>query len=535
MTVDAVVIGAGPNGLVAANVLADAGWEVLVVEAQPEPGGAVRSGELLEPGFVTDRFSAFYPLAAVSPHLRALDLEAHGLRWRHAPAVLAHPTLDGPAAVLDRDIDVTAAALDRFAPGDGAAWRALMGEWDAIEDALTSALLGPFPPLRAASRFALTAGPRGSLEFARRALLPVRRFAEEQFTGAGGGLLLAGAALHADVAPEATLSGFLGWLLLAIGQRHGWPVPEGGAGSLTAALVRRLEAAGGSVRCNAHVLRIETDRHRATGVRLASGERIEARHGVLADVVAPKLFGDLIEPDVLPARFGRYLRQYQRGAATFKVNWTLDAPIPWTDPEVRRAGTVHLATSMDELTLSAAHLAMGLLPADPFVLLGQMTTADPTRSPAGTESIWAYTDVPQRVTGDAGGSLAGVEAPAAAEAFADRMQARIERMAPGFESSIRVRQVQTPASMERDDANLVNGDKSLGSAQLHQQLVFRPVPGLARPETPIPGLFLASGSAHPGGGVHGACGAHAARAAIWARRRAWFPLRRALPSGAVGQ
>jgi phytoene dehydrogenase-like protein len=203
---------------------------------------------------------------------------------------------------------------------------------------------------------------------------------------------------------------------------------------------------------------------------------------------------------------------------------------------VRRAGTVHLATSMDELTLSTAHLTMGLLPADPFVLLGQMTTADPTRSPSGTESIWAYTDVPQHVRGDAGAEqLTGVEDAGAAEAFADRMQARIERMAPGFEGSIRVRQVQTPASMERDDANLVNGDKSLGSAQLHQQLVFRPFPGLARPETPIPGLFLASGSAHPGGGVHGACGAHAARAAIWARRRSWLPVRRSLPTGATVQ
>jgi phytoene dehydrogenase-like protein len=529
MTVDAVVVGAGPNGLVAANVLADAGWDVLVVEAQPEPGGAVRSSELLEPGFVTDLFSAFYPLAAVSPHLAALDLERHGLRWRHAPAVLAHPTLDGPAAVLDRDVDVTAASLDWFAPGDGAAYRALTDEWAALEPDLVPALLDPFPPVRAATRLAARRGVRGTLDLARQSLVPVRRMAQERFAGPGGGLLLAGAALHADVAPETTLSGLLGWLLVGIGQRHGWPVPEGGAGHLTAALVRRLESRGGRVRCAAPVVRVETDRHRATGVRLASGERIAARHGVLADVVAPKLYGDLIDPSVLPARAGRLERQYQRGSATFKVNWTLDAPVPWTDPAVRRAGTVHVATSMDELTLNAAHLATGVLPANPFVLIGQMTVADPSRSPAGTESLWAYTDIPQLVHGDAGGCLTGVEQPADAERFADRMQHRIERLAPGFESTIRVRQVQTPSSMERDDANLLNGDKSLGSAQIHQQLVFRPGPGFARPETPIPGLFLASGSAHPGGGVHGACGAHAARAAIWARRRSWFPFRRELP------
>jgi phytoene dehydrogenase-like protein len=528
MTVDAVVVGAGPNGLVAANVLADAGWDVLVVEAQPEPGGGVRSAELLEPGFVTDLFSAFYPLAAVSPHLAALDLEQYGLRWQHAPTVLAHPTFDGPAAVLDRDLDVSAASLDQFAPGDGAAFRALMTEWAALEGDFVRTLLDPFPPVRAAARLGTRRGVRGTIDLARQSLVPVRRLSQERFAGAGGGLLLAGAALHADVAPEATLSGLLGWLLVGIGQHHGWPVPEGGAGHLTAALVRRLEARGGQVRCAAPVVRIETDRHRATGVLLASGERITARHGVVADVVAPKLYGDLIDPAVLPGRAGRLEREYQRGSATFKVNWTLDAPVPWSDPAVRRAGTVHVAASMDELTLNAARLATGTLPADPFVLIGQMTTADPTRSPAGTESLWAYTDVPQHVRADAGGCLAGVEDPADAEVFADRMQQRIERLAPGFESTIRIRRIQTPRSMERDDANLLNGDKSLGTAQIHQQLVFRPVSGFARPETPIPGLFLASGSAHPGGGVHGACGAHAARAAIWARRRSWFPFRREL-------
>jgi phytoene dehydrogenase-like protein len=517
-TVDAIVIGAGPNGLVGANVLADHGWDVLVVEAQPEPGGAVRSAEVLEPGFVSDRFSAFYPLAAVSPHIGALGLEDHGLIWRHAPDVLAHPTLDGPTALVSRDVDRSAASLDLFAPGDGDAWITLTDEWAAVEADLIGAFLGGFPPVRHASRLARAQGVVGTAELARRAVMPVQRLASERFAGSGAGLLLAGSALHADVTPATALSGLLGWLLAGIGQRHGWPVPEGGSGELTAALVRRLDAAGGRVRCGSEVTGILTDPDGACGVSLASGETLRARHGVLADVVAPKLYRDLLDRRAVPPDTYRRLDRYQPGSATFKVNWTLDGPIPWTDPAVTGAGTVHLAASMDELTITSAQLATGQLPDRPFVLLGQMTTADPTRSPPGTETVWAYSDVPQRVRGDAAGVLGGLSDPGEAEAFADRLQARIEDHAPGFGTLVRHRSVQTPHDLERDDANLVGGDKNLGTAQLHQQLVFRPTLGLSRPETAVPGLFLASASAHPGGAVHGACGANAARAALLARR-----------------
>jgi phytoene dehydrogenase-like protein len=348
--------------------------------------------------------------------------------------------------------------------------------------------------------------------------MPVRRLAEERFDGAGGGLLLAGSALHADVTPDSVLSGLLGWLLTGIAQQHGWPVPVGGAGELTAAMVRRFDALGGVLVCGERVVAIDVDDSGACAVRTDTGERYEAGHGVLADVVAPKLYHDLLSSDAVPDSLSRRIERYQPGSATFKVNWTLDAPIPWTDPDVAGAGTVHLADSMDELTMSAAHLATGYLPQDPFILLGQMTTADPTRSPRGTESVWAYTDVPQRVRGDARGELAGLDDPAGAEGFAGRLEDRIERHAPGFRTLIRRRSIQSPHDLERDDANLINGDKNLGSAQLHQQLIFRPTLGLGRAETPIPKLFLASASAHPGGGVHGACGANAARAAIAARR-----------------
>jgi phytoene dehydrogenase-like protein len=522
MDVDAVVIGAGPNGLVAAIDLADHGWDVLVLEAQPEPGGAVRSSEFVEPGFVSDRFSAFYPLGAVSPHLRRLGLDRHGLVWSHAPAVLAHPTPDGPAAILSRDIDVTAASLDRFHAGDGDAWRQRQAEWDRLGDVIVDAVMSPFPPLRHAARLLARTRVRETAELARTSLLTTRRLSHEWFGGDGGALLMTGSALHADFTPDTATGGFFGWLLTAIGQSHGWPVPRGGAGRLTGALVGRLGVAGGRIRCGDPVVRIETVHGRAAAVTTASGERVRARRGVLADVDAPQLFDALLDTRDVPSRVSAGMTRYQQGLATFKVNWTLSGPIPWTDRDLSTAGTVHLADSLDELTISAAQIAMHQLPAAPFVLLGQMTTADPTRSPPGTESAWAYTSLPQRLRADAAGEIDDVESPNGCERFTDRIEQRIERYAPGFRSLVRRRVIQSPASMERDDANLVNGDKSLGSAQIHQQLVFRPTIGLGRAETPIDGLFLASASAHPGGGVHGACGANAARAAIAAdARRRW--------------
>lgn len=515
VSVDAVVIGAGPNGLVAANLLADAGWEVVVLEAQPQPGGAVRTAEVTAPGFRNDLFSAFYPLGGASPVLRELDLERHGLRWIHAPKVLAHPTPDGPAAVLSRDIDVTAASLDRFHPGDGDAFRALQAEWDRISEHFIGSLLRPFPPVRHGLGVALAAGPRGIGVLARRALVPVRRFVEERFGGAGGELLFAGNALHADLTPETAGSALFGWMLVALGQQVGFPVPEGGAGAITAALVERLEAAGGSVVCDANVDRVLVRDGRATGVTIAGGHAVTARRAVLADCDVSALYTRLVGLDHLPARLRASLRAVQRSSGTVKVDWALDRPIPWRDADVHGAGTVHVASSLDELTVTASELARGLIPADPFLLMGQMTTADPLRSPPGTESAWAYTHVPQEVRGDAGGDgVSGTWDETSTKAFVDRMEQRIEDLAPGFRSCVRARHVMTPPDLEAADQNLVGGDISGGTAQLHQQLVLRPTIGLARPETSIARLFLASASAHPGGGVHGACGANAARAAL---------------------
>lgn len=516
---DAIVVGAGPNGLVAANLLVDAGWSVLVVEAQPTPGGAVRSDRELHPDFVHDTMSAFYPLAAASPVVRGLGLEAHGLRWRHAPAVLGHFVPETRSwALLHRDRAVTAGLLDDAHPGDGEAWLALCDTWDAIGDQLVTALVSPFPPVRAGLAAAARVRRAGGLDLVRTLLMPAGDLVRQRFGGEGARLLLAGNASHADIPLDAPGSGLMAVLLAMLGQSVGWPVPEGGAGELATALVRRFEAAGGTVRCSAEVVAVEVADRRAIGVRLADGERIGAA-AVLADVAAPNLYGGLVAAGDLPARTTRRMRGFRLDPSTLKVDWALSGPVPWEVPPPHAPGTVHVADSVAELTETFAQIASGAVPDRPFLLAGQMTTTDPGRSPAGTESMWAYTHMPQEVRRDAGGGgITGRWDHDDCERLADRMQARLELLAPGFGDLVQARRVLGPRELEARDANLVGGAINGGTAQLHQQLVFRPIPGTGRPETPVRGLFLASASAHPGGGVHGAAGSNAARAAIAARR-----------------
>ncbi|MFI8073899.1 phytoene desaturase family protein [Streptomyces sp. NPDC086033] len=516
---EAVVIGAGPNGLVAANLLADAGWSVEVLEEQPEPGGAVRHDHGVDPAYVSDVFSAFYPLAAASPVLTALGLDRYGLRWSHAPSVLAHPLTDGSCALLDRDIDTTAASLDAFAPGDGSAWRRLHDVWESLHPDILDALFTPFPPVRATARLARRLRAAGGLRVARTLVLPVRRMGEEEFRGQGGRLLLAGNALHADLAPESAGSGGFGWLMAMLGQTYGFPVPVGGSGALTEALARRLEAQGGRIRCEQRVERIVVRGGRAVGVRTAAGDAVVARRAVLADVSVPALYGDLLDPEHLPAQLQEDLRRFQWDFATFKVDWALDGPVPWQAEQASRAGTVHLADGLDELTRFAAQIAMREVPDRPFLLFGQMTTADATRSPKGTESAWAYTHLPHEISADAGDEgITGRWDTKDQELMADRVERQVERFAPGFRSLIRARRILAPPTLQSLDANLHGGAINGGTTAIHQQLVFRPAPGTGRPETAVPGLFLASSGAHPGGGVHGAPGANAARAALHRHR-----------------
>lgn len=512
---DAVVIGAGPNGLVAANHLAEAGWSVLVLEAQSDLGGAVRSASDVDPDFVHDTFSAFYPLAAASPFLTAMQLEDHGLTWSHAPAVLGHPTPDGAWALLHRDRDVTATLLDVAHAGDGEAWLALCAEWDRIGPALIGGLLTPFPPVRAGLRTLAALPSVGGLSFLKTLLTPAADLGRSRFGGAGARLLLAGNAGHADIPLDAPGSGLMGLLMTMLGQTVGYPVPVGGAGQLTLALAARLRSLGGEIECSSEVSAIQVTHGRALGVRTIAGEYVAAARAVVADVVAPRLYGDLVAPGDLPQRVRKGMRGFQLDPATVKVDWALAGPVPWAGEPAYAPGTVHVADSVDQMSEAFSHVAAGAIPAEPFLLAGQMTTADPTRSPAGTESFWAYTHVPQETRTDAGdGGIRGVWDHDDCERFADRMQARIERLAPGFGSRVRARRVLGPRELEARDANLIGGAIGGGTAQLHQELVFRPVPGMGRAETGIAGLYLGSSSAHPGGGVHGAPGMNAARAAL---------------------
>lgn len=429
---DAIVVGARPNGLIAANLLADHGWSVLVLEEQDEPGGAVKSGELTVAGHVHDLFSAFYPFAAASQVIGGLDLEEHGLRWAHAESVVAHPREDGRCAVLSRDLDRTAASLDAYAPGDGDAWRRLFKIWEKAGEPLVEALHTPFPPIRPAAAMARALASAGTARFMRMASSSVRRLAEETFIGESGADLLAGNALHADLTPDAAAGGLFGWMLCSLGQQVGYPVVSGGAGNLTAALVHRLRSRGGGVACGERVAHIVVRGRRAVAVRTFDGTEHPARHAVLADTGAPQLYRSLIDSEHLPDGLLVDLGRFQYDNSTIKVDWALREPIPWTADAARGAGTVHVAEGINELASTSEQLVSRLIPARPSLIMGQYATADPGRSPEGADTAWAYTHVPQQVRGDAGGNLTGTWDEREIEQFADRVEERVERLAPGF-------------------------------------------------------------------------------------------------------
>ncbi len=523
-TTDAVVIGAGPNGLVAANLLADAGWDVVVLEAQDRIGGAVHSDRVVHPDFVHDTFSTFYPLAAVSPTITALGLERFGLEWTHAPAVAGTPFADGHWALMHRTPEETAVALDARTPGDGQAWLELCEGWQRIGDEVVGALLSPFPPVRNGLGALAKLPGVGGLSFVQMMLSPARTLVDRQFLGVEAKMLVGGNAAHADIPMDAPGSGVMGWLLAMVGQHLGYPVPRGGAGMLAQAMARRFESLGGTVTTGTRVEQVVVRDGRAVAVRTEHGDLVEVRRAVVADVSAPALYGGLVSWDDLPPRTRRRMQRFEWDPGTVKVDWALDGPVPWSGDPAAVPGTVHVAESMDELVTAGGQIASHTVPDRPFLLMGQMAAADPERAPGGKESVWAYTHVPQQVHRDAGGDgITGAWDPTETERMADRMQARIEGYAPGFGDRVLARRVLGPREMQQMDENLVGGALNGGTSSLQQQLVFRPIPGLGRSETPVKGLYLGSASAHPGGGVHGACGSNAARAALGHERvrRLW--------------
>jgi phytoene dehydrogenase-like protein len=499
---DAIVIGSGPNGLAAAIRLAEAGRQVVVLEASDRPGGAVRTDELTLPGFLHDTFSSVYPAAAASPVFARMPLAEHGLEWVHPAACSAHP-LDGErAAVLYRDLEQTASSLDALHPGDGQRWADFAGPFLNAFDAVRATMLSGFPPVGGPLKLVASAGPLRTLGFAQLLGRSTVGFARRLFHDERSRAWLYGAAMHGDTPPDRPGGAIAAFYLNLLGHAVGWPSPRGGAGRLADALVGYLTAIGGDVRTQARVVRILSAGRRVTGVEVDGAEQVAAPV-VVADVMPHALLA--LGGDALGGWYRSGLSRYVYGPATIKIDWALDGPIPWANEAVRGAGTVHVGGGEREL-LAAVAASQTRLPERPFLLVGQQSVADPSRAPAGSHTAWAYTHGPRK----------GVDWVGEQERHVARIEAQVERFAPGFRDRILARHMLGPADLERRDANLVGGDVGGGSYRL-RQVVFRPLPSVSPYRTPLQGLYLGSAAAFPGGAVHGVPGDAAARAALRGR------------------
>jgi phytoene dehydrogenase-like protein len=494
---DAVVIGSGPNGLTAAATLARHGWKVLVLEAKARPGGAVYSEELTLPGYLHDVGAAFFPFADHSPAFRFLDLAGAGLEFRNAPRESCHPAPDGSVVAIGRDVEQTVKSFG----ADGSAWRRL-AQWQArMGDRLAAALLAPLPGIGPALRL----GVLNLMRLARAGLSSTRAFALRHFQTEAARRVVPGLALHVDLGPDDFAGAGLGLVLALLAAGSGFRVPVGGARAITRALLRRLEESNGILRLNAHVDRIVVRGRRAVAVRTDQGEEVPFRHAVLADVGAPALFLKLLQGREVPGLLRRQILHFRYGWGTFKMDWALSGPVPWLASEARESAVVHAGDSLADLTAFTRQVRAGELPANPYLVIGQQSLIDPSRAPAGAHTLWAYSRVPSHPDG-------GWDRHR--DSFADRVEQRLEGLAPGFRALVRGRRIVAPPDLEAMDENLVGGDLGGGSARFDHQLFFRPAFPYFRYRAPVAGVYLASASAHPGAGVHGACGFNAAHRAL---------------------
>jgi phytoene dehydrogenase-like protein len=460
--VEAVVVGSGPNGLGAAIVLARAGLSVRVLEGEETFGGGCRSAELTLPGFVHDVCSAIHPLAVASPFMRSVPLGEHGVEWVQPPAALAHPFEDGTAAMVYRSVDETAATLGE----DRDRYRRLMAPLVAEADPLLSDLLGPI-------RF--PGHPVAFARFSALSALPASTLARLAFRGERARGLLAGLAAHSILPLTRLPSASFGLVLGMLAHARGWPFARGGSQRIADGLVSYLRSLGGDV---------ESAR------RVGSLAELGGSRPVLLNVT-PRQLLTLAGPE-LAGRYRRRLERFRYGPGVFKLDWALDGPIPWRAPECAQAATVHLGATLEEIIASEREPWRGGVSERPFVLLAQHTLFDHSRAPEGKHTGWAYCHVPNGSSSD----------------MTDRIEAQVERFAPGFRERILARSAMSPVEMEAHNPNYVGGDINGGAADLRQTLARSPY------STPLPGIFLCSASTPPGGGVHGMCGFHAARAAL---------------------
>ena len=497
-TPDIVVIGAGPNGLFAACRLARAGLRVHVVEARADrPGGALATVESTRPGYRHDvgaGFIAFRDTVA----FESLELERRGLAWRLGTFDSAHPSPDGSVAAISRDLERTAAHFG--SPADGDAWRRLSQLHNRVEPHLL-AQMGPIPQIGAALRML----PFDAFRVLRIFTSSPSGFATRTFTSAAARRVFPGMGMHVDVGPHDRFGCGIGYMLCMRASTSGFAFPEGGAGALTDALVAELRDLGGTLQLGGRVVRIQVRQGSARGVVLDDGTEIEAARAVFADTSAPSLYLGLLEEEVVPSWVRRRMRVFPMGWGTFKIDFALSAPVPWTLEVCRKSAVVHAGDSIDDLDRHVVEVRSGALPTNPYLVIGQHSLFDPTRAPPGGQTLYVYGRVPARPEG--GWSRH-------AEAFADRIVDRIEGLAPGFREVVLERAIHTPRDLEEMDANLIDGDLGGGSNAWHRQLVFRPVFPYFRYRTPVRGLYLCSMYTHPGTGIHGMCGWHAAQAVL---------------------
>jgi phytoene dehydrogenase-like protein len=492
-----LVVGAGHNGLVCAVRLADAGVPVLVLEHAERPGGALTSvGDTL-PGFVHDHCAGFLPLTLGSPAFEGLDVRER-VQWANPPLAMAHPFRDGTAISLHRDLDATVASLEAASAGAGRAWADVVAPLIARREQVLRAALSPFPAVRPGLALALALRREG-VELARRMLASTASLGRELFGSDRATAWLSGSAMHGDITPGAAGGAAFALFLNLLAHLVGWGFPRGGAGRLTDALVARLGELGGELRCGASVASIIVRDGRVAGVRLRGGEEILGDATVVT--VSAGRLAAMLPPGALPDRLMLRLRTWRYGLGTFKVDYALSGPVPWTSPEAREAGVVHLADALPLIFRSHQQAGAGRAPSEPTLVVGQHTLHDPSRAPAGRHTLYVYTHVPQRLdVGD--------------DEMVERIEARLEAFAPGFGALILARAVRSPQHLEAQNPSLVGGDLAGGSFELDQQFIYRPAPELFRGRTPLPGLYVAGASVHPGGGVHGVSGTSAARAVL---------------------